>query len=34
VSAVDDNPQALIFGNGPSVPGPGEAGFSATGVKK
>lgn len=34
VSAVDDNPQALIFGNGPPVPGPGEAGFSATGVKK
>lgn len=34
VSAVDDNPQALIFGNGPSVPGPGEAGFSATGGQK
>ena len=34
VSAVDDNPQALIFGNGQPVPGPGEAGFSATGVKK
>jgi len=30
VNAVDDNPQALIFGNGPVVPGPGEAGFSAT----
>lgn len=34
VSAVDDNPQALIFGNGPPVPGPGEAGFSATGGKE
>lgn len=29
VNAVDDNPQALIFGNGPPVPGPGEPGFSA-----
>ncbi|OGA96026.1 MAG: mammalian cell entry protein [Burkholderiales bacterium RIFCSPHIGHO2_12_FULL_61_11] len=34
VNAVDDNPQSLIFGNGPPVPGPGEAGFSATGVKE
>lgn len=34
VSAVDDNPQALIFGSGPPVPGPGEAGFSASGAKK
>ena len=34
VNGVDDNPQALIFGNGPPVPGPGEDGFSATGVKK
>jgi phospholipid/cholesterol/gamma-HCH transport system substrate-binding protein len=33
VNAVDDNPQALIFGNGPPVPGPGEAGFSANGEK-
>ena len=33
VTAVDDNPQALIFGNGPPVPGPGEAGFSASGVE-
>jgi len=33
VSAVDDNPQALIFGNGPPVPGPGEPGFSAQGDK-
>ena len=34
VNAVDDNPQSLIFGNGPPQPGPGEPGFSATGVKK
>lgn len=34
VSAVDDNPQSLIFGNGPTVPGPGEPGFSAHGAKK
>lgn len=34
VNAVDDNPQSLIFGNGPPVPGPGEAGFSPNGAKK
>ena len=34
VNAVDDNPQSLIFGNGPPVPGPGEPGFSANGAKK
>jgi phospholipid/cholesterol/gamma-HCH transport system substrate-binding protein len=34
VNAVDDNPQSLIFGNGTPQPGPGEPGFSATGVKK
>ena len=34
VNAVDDNPQSLIFGNGPPQPGPGESGFSATGVNK
>ena len=34
VNAVDDNPQALIFGNGPAVPGPGEDGFSPNGDKK
>ena len=34
VGAVDDNPQSLIFGNGPVVPGPGEAGFSPNGEKK
>ena len=31
VNAVDDNPQALIFGSGAPVPGPGEPGFSAKG---
>ena len=34
VGAVDDNPQSLIFGNGPVMPGPGEAGFSPNGEKK
>ena len=34
VSSVDDNPQSLIFGNGPVMPGPGEAGFSPNGEKK
>lgn len=34
VHAVDDNPQSLIFGNGPVAPGPGEEGFSANGDKK
>ena len=34
VNAVDDNPQALIFGNGTPAPGPGEPGFSANGVNK
>jgi phospholipid/cholesterol/gamma-HCH transport system substrate-binding protein len=33
VNAVDDNPQSLIFGNGPPTPGPGEAGFAAPGGK-
>lgn len=28
VSALSDNPQALLFGNGSSAPGPGEPGFS------
>jgi phospholipid/cholesterol/gamma-HCH transport system substrate-binding protein len=27
--SVNDNPQSLIFGNGPQTPGPGEPGFSA-----
>ena len=34
VRSVDDNPQSLIFGNGPVLPGPGEEGFSAAGEKK
>ncbi len=34
VSAVDDNPQSLIFGNGPPQPGPGEPGFAAPGANK
>ena len=34
VNAVDDNPQALIFGNGAPVPGPGEPGFSTEGDGK
>ena len=28
VGSVTDNPQALVFGNGAPVPGPGEAGFT------
>ena len=32
VNAVDDNPQALIFGNGRPIPGPGEPGFTANGA--
>jgi phospholipid/cholesterol/gamma-HCH transport system substrate-binding protein len=28
--SVNDNPQSLIYGNGPIAPGPGETGFSAT----
>ena len=34
VNAVDDNPQSLIYGNGPPLAGPGEPGFSATGARK
>ncbi|MCB2043530.1 MAG: hypothetical protein KDH48_23640 [Rhodoferax sp.] len=29
VNAVSENPQSLIFGNGPIPPGPGEPGFGA-----
>ncbi|QJC54878.1 Chromosome partition protein Smc [Polaromonas vacuolata] len=29
IDNVGDNPQALIFGNGPALAGPGEPGFSA-----
>ncbi len=34
VRSLDDNPQSLIYGNGPVAPGPGEEGFSAPGAKK
>lgn len=34
VNAVEDNPQSLIYGNGPPLPGPGEPGFTAQGVQK
>jgi phospholipid/cholesterol/gamma-HCH transport system substrate-binding protein len=34
VSAVDENPQALIYGSGAPPPGPGEAGFNAMNLKK
>jgi phospholipid/cholesterol/gamma-HCH transport system substrate-binding protein len=34
VSAVGDNPQSLIFGNGAPQPGPGEPGFAAPGANK
>ena len=33
VSAVNDNPQSLIYGNGPVLPGPGEPGFTTPGGK-
>ena len=32
VATVTDNPQSLILGNAPSVPGPGEPGFSGGSV--
>lgn len=32
-NTVTDNPQSLIFGNGPITPGPGEPGFSASAGK-
>lgn len=32
-NTVSDNPQSLIFGNGPITPGPGEPGFSASPAK-
>ena len=33
VSTVTDNPQALVFGNGAPLPGPGETGFLPPGAK-
>ncbi len=32
-ASLNDNPQALLYGNGPVAPGPGEAGFTAPGTK-
>lgn len=32
-SALNENPQALIFGNGTLQPGPGESGFNAPGAR-
>lgn len=34
VGAIADNPQALIFGSGHALPGPGEPGFAAPGGSK
>jgi phospholipid/cholesterol/gamma-HCH transport system substrate-binding protein len=34
VSSIRENPQSLIFGAGPVVPGPGEQGFEAPGAGK
>jgi phospholipid/cholesterol/gamma-HCH transport system substrate-binding protein len=33
-SSIGDNPQSLIYGNGPIAPGPGEPGFVAPGGSK
>jgi len=33
-SNIGDNPQSLIYGNGPTPPGPGEPGFSPPGGAK
>jgi phospholipid/cholesterol/gamma-HCH transport system substrate-binding protein len=34
VGSIRENPQSLIFGAGPAVPGPGEQGFQAPGAGK
>jgi phospholipid/cholesterol/gamma-HCH transport system substrate-binding protein len=34
VSNIGDNPQSLIYGNGPVAPGPGEPGFTPPGGAK
>ncbi|HXD42057.1 MAG TPA: MlaD family protein [Ramlibacter sp.] len=34
VTAINENPQSLIFGAGPAVPGPGEPGFADPGAAK
>ncbi len=33
-NAINDNPQSLLFGNGPVPPGPGESGFTAPGAAR
>ena len=33
LEGLENNPQMLIFGRGPGVPGPGEAGFSAPAIQ-
>lgn len=34
VNGINDNPQSLIFGSGPSQPGPGEPGFTPPGASR
>jgi phospholipid/cholesterol/gamma-HCH transport system substrate-binding protein len=34
VNAVEDNPQSLLYGNGPPLAGPGEPGFTENGAQK
>ncbi len=34
VTGINDNPQSLIFGSGPSQPGPGEPGFTPPGASR
>jgi phospholipid/cholesterol/gamma-HCH transport system substrate-binding protein len=34
VTSINENPQSLIFGAGPVVPGPGEPGFVVPGAAK
>ena len=34
VTGINDNPQSLIFGSGPTQPGPGEAGFTPPGASR
>ncbi len=34
VNGINDNPQSLIFGSGPTQPGPGESGFTPPGASR
>ena len=34
VTGISDNPQSLIFGSGPTQPGPGETGFTPPGASR